>query len=313
MVGVFWPGTNFTVANLLDVYDQVEEMMTEEAEMSEIIQKTRNIMKQVGVSIPLVYFVALPLVFSILAIILCVPICCPVCCCTPGVRFRHLQKKIDKKATKYLRSKGIRRPNRGMSPYEQAVQCPRTPEFEKIEKLQQKLEHRIEKGGCCTRPSACAGFGCLSYGCWFAFAIVYIVALILFFVAQGKTNNIISLDGLKETRGTMDHTVDQIGAAADASLSSLTGQKIEFFSAFLDKDIDDDTLYRKYNATKDLLKNVATFDALIDGIKNLVYKNGDYSLQKVLHSALYPSTSTKDKHENYVDWKRAADFFVNHI
>lgn len=81
--------------------------MDNSPETSELITDAQNIMKQVGVSMPLVYFVALPLVFSIIAIIFCVPICCPVCCCTPGVRFRHLQKKIDKKATKYLRKKGV--------------------------------------------------------------------------------------------------------------------------------------------------------------------------------------------------------------
>lgn len=67
-----------------------------------MITKVRGIMKQVGVSTPLVYYVLLPLVFSILALILFFPVCCSVCCCTPGVRFRHLQKKIDKKSKKYL-------------------------------------------------------------------------------------------------------------------------------------------------------------------------------------------------------------------
>lgn len=80
--------------------------MSEKKETSQMIGDMQNIMKQVGVSVPLVYFVALPLVFSVLAIILFLPVCCPVCCCTPGVRFRHLQKKIDKKATKYLLKKG---------------------------------------------------------------------------------------------------------------------------------------------------------------------------------------------------------------
>lgn len=118
----------------------------------------------------------------------------------------------------------------------------------------------------------------MSYWCWFAFAAIYIVALILFFVAQAKTNNVIELDGLKETKGTLTHTIDQFGAAADAAVSSLTGKKIGFFSAFLSRDTDNATLYKKYNETKALLKDLSTFDSLINGVKGLVYEKGDYSL-----------------------------------
>ena len=121
MVSIFWKDTNFTVANLIEVYDQIEALIEEEElDTSKISTQAQELMKKVGISTPLVYFIGLPLVFSILAIICCIPICCPVCCCTPGVRFRHLQKKIDKKATKYLRSKRAR-PENGMRPHQQAA------------------------------------------------------------------------------------------------------------------------------------------------------------------------------------------------
>lgn len=111
----------------------------------------------------------------------------------------------------------------------------------------------------------------------------------------------------------MTHTIDQVGAAADAALSSLSGQKIDFFSALLSRDVTDDALYKKYNQLKIQLKDVKTFDALASGLKALAYENGDYSLQKVVHSALYPNGMTKTAHEDYEKWKNSAKFFITHI
>ena len=90
----------------------------------------------------------------------------------------------------------------------------------------------------------------MSYFCWFAFALIYIIAMIMFFVAQAKANNIFELKGLDETKGSMTHLIDQVGIGADTALTTLTNKKISFFSALLSRDETVDSLRTKYNELK---------------------------------------------------------------
>ena len=135
----------------------------------------------------------------------------------------------------------------------------------------------------------------------------------MFFVAQSKTNDIITLNGFNKTKGIMMHAIDQVGASVTAAIKSLTGQEIKFINSFLAKDVTNETLKQDYEKAREQLKNINTLDSLIAGVKSLVYENGDASLIKVLHSALYPNDMTENKHDNYTAWSAAANFFVTHI
>ncbi|CAL6027893.1 Conserved_hypothetical protein [Hexamita inflata] len=249
------------------------------------------------IAMPMIFYILLPLVGMVLAMIFCLPVAFGICCCVPFRRYKRAQKKLDKVSKKFLKAQHIKLPPKSQ-PYDIAKASANLPEFEVVRKRQERLEKILKKNKQyrCLRCSVCM------YVCWFAFAIVYVVSIISAALGTKKIVQIPTLNGMKPQLTFLDDFVGHTTKQVDKSVSVLFGTA-DILAQALDLEISE----IEFNQTADTyvkkLKDAGFMEDPVQAFKDLIGKSG---LNTWIHSLLFTQDWTATA-------KAAGQFFTDKL
>ncbi|CAL6007316.1 Conserved_hypothetical protein [Hexamita inflata] len=249
------------------------------------------------IAMPMIFYILLPLVGMVLAMIFCLPVAFGICCCVPFRRYKRAQKKLDKVSKKFLKAQHIKLPPK-TQPYDAAKASANLPEFEVVRKRQERLEKILKKNKQyrCLRCSVCM------YVCWFAFAIVYVVSIISAALGTKKIVQIPTLNGMKPQLTFLDDFVDHTTGQVDKSVKVLFGTA-DILAKALDLDITETQFTTFANEYIDKLKEAKFMADPVKAFNDLI---GDTGLNQWVHSLLFTKSWSDDA-------KNAGKFFVDRL
>lgn len=96
MHSFIWNSANITVDKLQDLVTS----MRENATLQNYVKQSSDF----GLTTIQVLFFLLPLACSAVLVVLCIPLLC-ISRCTPTRKYARVQRKVDKKATQYLKQR----------------------------------------------------------------------------------------------------------------------------------------------------------------------------------------------------------------
>ncbi|CAL6093603.1 Conserved_hypothetical protein [Hexamita inflata] len=249
------------------------------------------------IAMPMIFYILLPLVGMVLAMIFCLPVAFGICCCVPFRRYKRAQKKLDKVSKKFLKAQHIKLPPKSQ-PYDIAKASANLPEFEVVRKRQERLEKILKKNKQyrCLRCSVCM------YVCWFAFAIVYVVSIISAALGTKKIVQIPTLNGMKPQLTFLDDFVGHTTKQVDKSVSVLFGTA-DILAQALDLEISETEFNQTAKTYVQKLNDAGFMEDPVKAVQDLIGKSG---LNTWIHSLLFTQDWTATA-------KSAGKFFTDKL